>query len=434
MTDCYFDNFQVDGPGLSFTRVQTSGEVFPTNFEVYSNGNCIAVPYVGEQPPAPEIPPATPPPTRSPAPTQWPMPTATPVPPASTTPDKNFEYQIYSERQNVTEQSRIIVHDCVFNNIKLGLSITGNNLYVRLEMWETTFYKCSNQYGNDQSPAGFLFYPQFSGSNEFVSCLVNRTCGYELTAHHSIFAYVKVTPTSYNHANLTSITRCAPDPGGSNAEGRYNTVDFRSGKRVFNSWNSSNCQVTDTAGIFTVGDGQGGTKSQILYATFYNNYATGSMVLNCLNTDIVYSHLNIIKDRSDKAALFLAVSSTFLLESSIVLDCQMKDNKMMSFQSLINPSSSSSSTATIKSCFLQSNIDTSGCTVIDTVRQSTETYKLTHFANFICEVEVSAKPLAPQPTFMTRCMRFDVSEANKKFLKMKKTKVGMAFAEATLSV
>lgn len=430
LTDCYFDQFLESGPNLQLTRCQTSGEVFPTNFDIYAADGCKAVPYVGEQPPAPENPPATPMPTRSPAPTNWPEPTATPIPPSTGIQDYKLEYQfITSTPKTISSPSyRILVHDCIFFKFNNAVPLVINgNVKMRLEMWETSFYNNKNTNAGDSSSGGFAFYP--SVSDPWCSVLVNRTCGYLLNTLHSCFAYTKCpSKDGLNHVNLSSITQCGPESDGAD---KYNTVHFESGQRIFNSWNSSDCTVTDTAGIYTRSSDKS-IAANILYATFFNNHARKYMVLNCANTKIIYSHINVIDNKSDQGELFLAAGCDFKLDQSYIFGNKVKDNKMLTYTPIGNTPIASD--VLITNCFIQSNLDTAKCTLSDCLMTtSMASIKLTHFANQICKVQVSAQPLAPAPTFMTRCMQFDASEPNKKFLKVKSTKVGMALAASGLT-
>ena len=425
--DCYFDNFLVNG-NYEVYMCATDTTVFPTNFDIFARDGCVAVTYEGVQNPATEELPRTPYPSATFAPTNWPSQTPQPTPevPAGVVTGFHTEPVAYSN-------GRI----CIANAIFCGLTSNAVTCHdasqpMRLEVTETTFYGLSVS-NSDTNPGGCIRFENQKDNNCYS--MINRTCATMCFATNAVFGSFITGTSAYNHANYTTLSRCSPN----HDKDSYNTVEFRSGIRVFDSWNSSDCYTYDTAGIFTEGKGSE-EKGSILYATFESNNAERSYVLNDENSKLLqYSSMNIVNNTSHERALINMYNTRFELRSSIVLRNTMENNQLFAAYILTNKGHySETSEFYMYDCIIQSGysvssvsgkITESNCTSSDDV----QTRVLTHYANMFCNVKVSAVPLAPEATFPTRCQNVAVTDKLQGKPKTVITKTTASFSAAVLS-
>ena len=419
MDYCYLDGTEIKGKLNSFIRVNTNTNVFPTNFELYTDDGIESVPFEGTQEEATKYPDPTPLPTATFAPT--PYPSASPEP-EDTTPVENIDGLFTSALAINT--GYINVKNALF----IGLSscaITCTNVIATLNLLEVTFYDIQGSTSKDYPGGAIKFEPADANSS---SSYLNRICCVKARARNGAFGSIKPGTNADSHSNLTTIAYCTDKT----TTECYNTVEFRNGNKVFDSWNSSSCYTTDTSGIFTMAYDTGHT-STIKYATFADNAATRAMVLNSEQETLTYSYLNIVNNScSNQGALILMYDTTLYLHHSFIIKNAI--SYLLSKTKIgENQPTSTTSKFYITDCYVQSatwGVDPTS-TEGTVITESVATRVLTHYAHVLCEVPVSKAPLQPEATYPTRCFNVQATE-KKGVTKSKVTKVGMSLAPSVL--
>ena len=439
LIDCYFDKFEHSGKQLEMDRVAQNTDVFPTNFDIYETKECKNNEYQGIQTSATENPPATPPPTQTLAPTPYPTrtPAPTPIPIADAITGLVTNPVLAS-------QGRIVVADALFIGFTNNCIICKDTeIPTSMELTRTTYYDIIVGGGSSSNAGGCLKFEPKDDPGSYS--LINRTCAINCYCLNAPFGSIIVGNGAKNQANLTTLTYCSDGKHGD----CYNTVDLRKGEKLFYQWNSSYSTNTDTAGVYTdPGNSEasyspdpGTIKASFIYSTFAYNKATRNFILNDFGSLLTYDHMNIVGNEvanggGDLCLLYGSVAT--------IKDCIFLDNKFGAYFTGRkigddkDPNIFKQPIIDIIDTYLQpdktNNWGNSISPGTDNIHyETTEKHRIVHFANALCQVEVSAPPLAPEPTFPTRCFKVLQTENLNLRPKMTVTKVGMNLVSAAIT-